>query len=205
MFKSLHVFLIILSILFCVLSTQNINENVNQGFFFILFGTLWAALEVQIEGENGWAAKLPTTSFSGTHFTWYHVIMNVMVFVLVFKVVSFSWALPFWLASLFLIEDYMWFMINPAYGFEKYSAKYVPWHKWVLKMPLGNWLSFAIMLGASFVTFFRNDDATLFIMDGIITGYLFIATVINIIVTYPVKHRTGTLSNIPVSKASILF
>jgi len=207
MFKGLHVFLIVLSILFCVMSTQNIDENINQGGFFILFGTLWSALEVQIEGENGWASKLPTTSFFGTHFTWYHAIMNVMIFVLVFKVVSFSWALPFWLASLFLIEDYMWFMINPEYGFEKYSAEYVSWHKWVLKMPLGNWLSFTIMLGASFVTFFRDDDATLFIMDGIITGYLLIATVINIIVMGPVKHndRTDTSAKIPVSKASILF
>ena len=83
-------------------------------------------------------------------------------------------------------------MINPEYGFEKYSAEYVSWHKWVLKMPLGNWLSFTIMLGASFVTFFRDDDATLFIMDGIITGYLLIATVINIIVMGPVKHNDRT-------------
>ena len=183
MFKEIHILFIILSILFCALCGQNIDHNVMRAYFFILFGTLWAALEVQIEGEHGWAEKLPTSSFFGTHFTWYHVIMNLMVFVLVFQIVELTWALPFWLSSLFLIEDYMWFMINPAFGIHKYNAENVHWHVWFFHMPIGNWISALIMLTTSYVHYLMDNDIILFIMSGVIFAYLVSVSIFNAILT----------------------
>jgi len=190
MFLGLHLLLIVLSIVFCVVAALDINNDIQHGFFFLLLGTLWAALEVQIEGKNGWAAKIPTTSFFGSHFTWYHVIMNLMIFVLVFQVVSFSWALPFWLASLFFIEDYMWFMINPEYGVSKYSAENIPWHKWVLYMPIGNWISIMIMVISSVLQFVQKNEHTLFIMIGVVIGYLLFATLCNLLMQCVYRKTT---------------
>jgi hypothetical protein len=183
MFTFLHYVYIVLSIVFCVAVTQNVAAEMIETGFFLLFGTLWAALEVQIEGENGWAAKLPTTKFLGTHFTWYHVIMNVMVVVLTFKVVSFSWALPFWIVGLFLIEDYMWFMINPGFGFAKYDSKHVAWHKWLWGMPIGNWISAIIMLSTCTISYFTEDDPQLFVMAAVVFSYLIVATIINTMIS----------------------
>jgi len=190
MFLGLHLLLIVLSIVFCVVAALDINNDIQNGFFFLLLGTLWAALEVQIEGKNGWAAKIPTTSFFGSHFTWYHVIMNLMIFVLVFQVVSFSWALPFWLASLFFIEDYMWFMINPEYGISKYSAENIPWHTWVLYMPVGNWISIMIMVISSVLQFVQKNEHTLFIMIGVVIGYLLFATLCNLLMQCVYRKTT---------------
>ena len=190
MFLGLHLLFIVLSVVFCVVSALDINKDIQHGFFFLLLGTLWSALEVQIEGKNGWAAKLPTTSFFGSHFTWYHVIMNLMIFVLVFQVVSFSWALPFWLASLFFIEDYMWFMINPEYGISKYSAENIPWHAWVLYMPVGNWISIMIMVISSVLQFVQKNEHTLFIMIGVVIGYLLFATLCNLLMQCVYRKTT---------------
>jgi len=192
MFLGLHLLLIVLTIVFCVVAALDINNDIQHGFFFLLLGTLWAALEVQIEGKNGWAAKIPTTSFFGSHFTWYHVIMNLMIFVLVFQVVSFSWALPFWLASLFFIEDYMWFMINPEYGVSKYSAENIPWHPWVLYMPIGNWISIMIMVISSVLQFVQKNEHTLFIMIGVVIGYLLFATLCNLLMQCIYRKTTHT-------------
>lgn len=192
MFLGLHLLLIVLSIVFCVVAALDINNDIQHGFFFLLLGTLWAALEVQIEGKNGWAAKIPTTSFFGSHFTWYHVIMNLMIFVLVFQVISFSWALPFWLASLFFIEDYMWFMINPEYGVSKYSAENIPWHPWVLYMPIGNWISIMIMVISSVLQFVQKNEHTLFIMIGVVIGYLLFATLCNLLMQCIYRKTTHT-------------
>ena len=173
-------------------SARSAIEIIDAGFF-LLFGTLWAALEVQIEGDSGWAAKLPTTKFFGTHFTWYHVIMNAMVFVLTFKVVALSWALPFWIAGLFLIEDYMWFMINPGFGFVKYDSIHVTWHKWFWGMPIGNWISAIIMLGTATISYFTEDDSQLFVMSAVVSSYLLAATIMNTLISKPASAKAGML------------
>jgi len=177
MFIILHVCFMVLSLLFCVLRTQDISEEIIQPYFFILFGTLWAALEVQIEGKYGWATKLPTTPFFCTHFTWYHAVMNTMVFLIAFEVVSFSWNLPFWIAALFLIEDYMWFMINPSFGISKYNHEAVWWHKWICGMPLGNWISGIVMIGSSIGS--HSTNKILWSYTFIVFGYLLLSTLAN--------------------------
>jgi len=115
-----------------------------------------------------------------------------MIFVLVFQVISFSWALPFWLASLFFIEDYMWFMINPEYGVSKYSAENIPWHPWVLYMPIGNWISIMIMVISSVLQFVQKNEHTLFIMIGVVIGYLLFATLCNLLMQCIYRKTTHT-------------
>jgi len=125
-------------------------------FFVIIFATLWAWLEVEIEGKYGWAQNLPTScAFMG--WTWYHVCMNIIVLgilhrglrcvqfepdewkrVVFFMLYSFAW---------FVVEDVLWFVINPSYGISKYTVSDIPWHAakpWFAGTFVYNWIVFFV-------------------------------------------------------------
>ena len=113
-----------------------------------------AHLEIQIEGKHGWAAKLPTwrlknwlTSFFGqSHITGYHTWLSISIALISHTgfVLGLPWTVQteFMLIGFFLIgaviEDYLWFVLNPHYGWDKFSAFHISWHKWLLwnKVPL---------------------------------------------------------------------
>ena len=119
-----------------------------------LLAMLFAQAEIQIEGARGWAAGLPTWRivdapflrlfFGGREITGYHVFMfsfMAAVFHLpVFLTLRWSWRLEarvvgslslFWIA-----EDFLWFVLNPAYGLERLTSAHVPWHPhWLLGVP----------------------------------------------------------------------
>jgi hypothetical protein len=123
-----------------------------SSFFF-------AKVEIQIEGEHGWAEKLPTWRIDkhwlldllmgGRPLTGYHAWMfsfMILVFHLpLFLFGDISWKLEaravgclflFW-----IIEDFLWFVINPAYGLMKLLRRQVKWHKrYILMFPLDYWL-----------------------------------------------------------------
>lgn len=119
-------------------------------YVFVLAVTL-ASLEIQIEGKHGWAQDLPTwrphkkswytktfTKLSqGKLLTGYHIIFFLLIF-LIFHL-PFVFGFPFtfenWLRALSLmlflmvLEDFIWFIINPHYGIKKFFSNEVPWHK----------------------------------------------------------------------------
>lgn len=122
--------------------------------WILLLGMFFAKTEVQIEGANGWAATLPTWRiekhllldifWGGRAMTGYHAWVFSFMF-LVFHLPHviqgrFTWRLEarcisslmlFWIA-----EDFLWFVMNPAFGISRFSPEQVPWHKnWVLGVP----------------------------------------------------------------------
>jgi hypothetical protein len=41
----------------------------------------------------------------------------------------------FWVA-----EDFLWFVMNPAFGVRKFRPAFIPWHKrWFLGLPVDYW------------------------------------------------------------------
>ncbi|HSQ77288.1 MAG TPA: hypothetical protein VLN91_00195, partial [Nitrospirota bacterium] len=39
-----------------------------------------------------------------------------------------------------IIEDFLWFVLNPAFGINNFSQNKIPWHKqWFLGMPVDYW------------------------------------------------------------------
>lgn len=130
---------------------------------------LFALTEIQIEGPAGWAASLPTWRiekhwlldifWSGRVMTGYHAcifsFMALMFHYPFFLFGRWSWRLEArTLASLMLfwvIEDFLWFVLNPAWGLDRFSQGSVPWHHhWLAGAPTDYWVSlvFAIMLFA---------------------------------------------------------
>ncbi len=138
--KLLHLFLLLVSI--------------------AVLGCFFAMVEIQIEGSDGWAAKLPTWRiesgswlnylFGDRPVTGYHVwVFSFMALVFHFPLVlfgQFSLRLEARIiASLMLfwiIEDFAWFAFNPAYGTAPFFAGTIPWHKHlILYLPHDYWIS----------------------------------------------------------------
>lgn len=131
----------------------------------LLLAYLFARVEVEIEGEAGWAANLPTWRieehplldifFGGRALTGYHLWMFSFI-ALVFHFPLFfigQWSPRLEatvLASIMLfwiVEDYLWFVINPAFGWRRFGKQHVSWHKyWALGAPVDYWVFGAISI-----------------------------------------------------------
>jgi hypothetical protein len=134
-------------------------------FYFliaILTSFIFALLEIQIEGEHGWAAKLPTWRFHPRLFkyipggnkplTGYHLYL----WWLLITIPHFSFLFTPWSAGkelftlsfvvfILRLEDFLWFVLNPSYGIAKFQAKHIPWHtNWWVGLPAPYWISFVI-------------------------------------------------------------
>ena len=101
--------------------------------------------EAYIEGSGGWAAnqvgwRIPfkvgflSRPLDAYHF-WSWLVMIPMFLMLPF--VMFGWnAHLFWLIVMgFLIgtviEDYLWFVVNPAFPLKHFKPAFVWWHYWI--------------------------------------------------------------------------
>lgn len=136
--------------------------------------TLFANVEIQIEGPNGWAINLPTwriehhwlldVFFGGRAMTGYHAwaLPTILAFFhlpMAFTCV-WSWRLEARAAACFIFfwiwEDALWFICNPAFGWEKLTPAHATWHKhWLLGLPLDYWI-FTVVGTALFVWSFRQ-------------------------------------------------
>ena len=112
-----------------------------------LFALCWllARVEIEIEGDRGWAASLPTWRWgpkwwldltNGKEVTGYHVWLTLFligVFHLPLVFVGFSRELWAKCASSYLLTtavwDLQWFCWNPAWGLRKFRATPIPWFR----------------------------------------------------------------------------
>jgi hypothetical protein len=126
---------------------------------------LFAMVEIQIEGSDGWAANLPTwriekhwlldVFFGGRPLTGYHAWCLPFV-LLVFHLPSamlWTWSWPLEARAMaafmlfWIIEDLLWFLLNPAWGWKRFTRSEVRWHKhWILGFPTDYW-TFAVVAG----------------------------------------------------------
>ena len=129
--------------------------------FLVATALVMAHLEVQIEGQHGWAEKLPTWRIDnfitrlllgGRVLTGYHVFFHVFILLMVHApfamgLVGFSLRAELRLISFLLLfwilEDFFWFIINPAYGWRAFRADRIRWHRhsWWGIMPREYWIA----------------------------------------------------------------
>ena len=134
--------------------------------FVMLLGFFFAKLEIAIEGDAGWASSLPTWRieehwmldwfWGGRAMTGYHAWAFSLValffhFPLIFSA-AFSWVtearamaciMVFWVT-----EDFLWFVLNPAFGLSRFSKLHAHWHKnWTLGAPIEYWIFLPLGLG----------------------------------------------------------
>ncbi|AIY44041.1 hypothetical protein LT85_4883 [Collimonas arenae] len=128
-------------------------------FWAVLTAFFFANVEIQIEGAAGWAANLPTWRiehhwlldifWGGRAMTGYHAW--------VFPFIALMFHYPIWfngswdwraesriMASIMVFwisEDWLWFVLNPAYGLARFNPIDVPWHKhWLGGVPVDYWI-----------------------------------------------------------------
>lgn len=131
--------------------------------WILLLSFFFAKVEIQIEGDGGWAANLPTWRieqhwlldlfWGGRPMTGYHA-WAFSFMALAFHLPVFlqgRWTLQLEariLGSLMLFwicEDFLWFVINPAFGIRKFRPEHIPWHKhWCCRVPV-DYLVFTVL------------------------------------------------------------
>lgn len=120
----------------------------------------FALLEIQIEGEAGWAKGLPTWRvdtrltrllFGGRELTGYHLYAHLTVLTLLHLPYGLS-LVPFglqvelrllaFLVLFWIAEDYLWFVCNPRFGVARFRREFIPWHahSWWWIMPREYWI-----------------------------------------------------------------
>lgn len=133
-------------------------------FFFtylIITSVIFALLEINIEGQHGWAGNLPTwfkkinlpKIFQKLHIrkplTGYHLFLWIFIALLlhaVFLTTSWSMTAELKIVSFYILlltlEDFFWFVFNPHFGLKKFSSLHIHWHHdWLLKVPTVYWFS----------------------------------------------------------------
>ncbi len=126
--------------------------------YIALLALFFAKVEIQIEGAAGWAANLPTWRveqhwlldifWGGRPMTGYHAwVFSFMLLIFHLPAVIFStwhWRLEARIlgavALFWIIEDVLWFLLNPSFGLSKFNPENIPWHKhWLGFIPTDYW------------------------------------------------------------------
>lgn len=131
-------------------------------FYLSISAFVFAALEIQIEGKNGWAEKLPTWRVKNPFsriIAWpyidgYHLYLWILLALLFhlpyFFGLEFSWLSEIVIVESFFIfsfvEDFLWFVLNPHWGIKKFIDAEIPWHgKKFLNIPQNIWFSILVI------------------------------------------------------------
>lgn len=117
----------------------------------------WAKLEIEIEGPDGWAARLPTwrvkkpafadVVVGGGDITGYHLwaFVATLAFFHLRVLGRWTWAAEARVLGAFvlfwLLEDFLWFVFNPHYGARSLRPGRAHWHRrWFCHLPVAYWV-----------------------------------------------------------------
>jgi hypothetical protein len=131
--------------------------------FMVFMAFILAQWEIQIEGKDGWAANSPgwriekgwaIKLMGGRPLTGYHVFMilfHIGMIHLPLFFVPWSWRLECLLIGFYLgmvlLEDFLWFAMNPYYGIKNFHKGKIWWHKtWWGPVPSLYWFLFIISI-----------------------------------------------------------
>ena len=128
--------------------------------YLLMTAVAFAMVEINIEGANGWASSLPTWRihnkwtkliYGNRPLTGYHLWLQLFVLLMAhlpFALFLWSWS---WMQELrimgfvilfYIVEDFMWFVLNPAFGIRRFRRENIWWHAplWWWFMPRDYWV-----------------------------------------------------------------
>jgi hypothetical protein len=127
--------------------------------FMVFMAFILAWWEIQIEGKDGWAAKSPgwrtekgwiMKLTGGRPVTGYHIFMTIFIIGILHLPLFFkAWSWQFeslllgFYVGMVLLEDFLWFVLNPYYGIKNFKRGKIWWHKqWWGPVPAMYWFLF---------------------------------------------------------------
>ena len=179
--------------------------------YILVFWIFLAMLEIEIEGEYGWAKNLPTwrkinknapLSFL-RNMTGYHAVLvlmilclNHIVFIGFFGFIGFSDELYILAFQLFLMIywDFLWFVLNPHFTIKKFRKEHVLWYtdsEWIMWFPIDYWYA----LGGSLVLATWGlllEQNTLIFSEYAMTALLGMVIWVTAVYSSPLYHRWYT-------------
>jgi hypothetical protein len=138
----------------------------------LVMAFFFANAEIQIEGGAGWATSLPTWRiehhwlldifWGGRAMTGYHAWVFSFMALVFYSPLAFNgrsrWRdaglalcglIAFW-----IVEDFLWFIINPAWGWGQFKPELVTWHKhWAMGAPVDYWVGLGVI---ALILYFRH-------------------------------------------------
>ena len=196
-------------------ATGGLMENLIAPLFWFALALIFACLEIEAEGKYGWAEKMPTwyrttglipklygLAMDGKPLTGYHAFMFILP-IMVFHVPFVSgvewtlaaeimtWAMYFLWCPLW---DYLWFVLNPHYGFKNFRRRNVWWHakgKWLADlMPIGHLIAWGVSLLLAWGTsIFLQDDNGAELTKYLVTMFIFCILTVATIIFSPLYHN----------------
>ncbi len=165
--------------------------------FLMLLSLTLAFLEIEIEGNTGWAEHLPTwyrksrvfTFFNGDKpLTGYHLFLLAFL-LLMFHIGFFAglpWSLPAELEvlSYYMIlltaEDFLWFAFNPHFGLKNFKKDRIWWHhgnRWFFGLfPLSYAVSVIVTIFMNYISSAIANDLNIFF------SYLYVLGILAVLV-----------------------
>jgi hypothetical protein len=142
---------------------RGLRRGLGYGMFLFLVATLLALLEVQIEGQNGWARALPTWRAEGAlvkaitggrPITGYHVYLWFLLLAFLHTPLLFvrvtrelEARLLSWFLLLTVSWDFLWFVWNPSFGLSRFHPDNIWWYsRWVLGFPVDYYVGLGLSL-----------------------------------------------------------
>jgi hypothetical protein len=148
------------------------------------FALAFALVEIEIEGADGWADKLPTwyrvspwyarvfaRLLSGKPLTGYHLMMLPIPFLSFHLGVAFgllwTWRLEARLFAAYLVFnvvwDFLWFLLNPHFGWARFRKGGVWWHDriWIARLPVDYWNAVALSFAIAALPWLAGDATVL--------------------------------------------
>lgn len=184
--------------------------SIGYAVYLSVIAITLAILEVQIEGEYGWAEKLPCwrpnpSSFIAKSYakvmgdkelTGYHIAMFISVLIILHFpfFVGVSWNLTRELevfSSYFLLAvcwDFLWFVWNPAYGLKKFKPEFIKWHKhWIKKkVPADYPIGLAVSLSIALIVMVFGGP-NIIVWWGVTLGFLAGLTLVSCLISQLLK------------------
>ena len=179
--------------------------------YILIFGLFLALLEIEIEGEHGWAKNLPTwrKTYKNApigflrNITGYHSILllmilclNHIVFIGFFGYIGLSDELFILAFHFFLLIywDFLWFVLNPHFTLKKFKKEHIPWYtdaRWMMGFPIDYWygILFSILLALGGLVIEGN---TIIFMEYVLTGIMGLFVWFLITFSSPVYHAWYT-------------